>query len=109
MLLRRCDRAGKREALADGWDAELAVFEAAVREQQTRGAAIGVNDLAIDGHELAAMGFSGHEIGDAKRRLLELVVEDPALNVRKVLLRRASQLRGEDREAGGQSDGTASI
>jgi tRNA nucleotidyltransferase (CCA-adding enzyme) len=96
MLLRRCDRAGKRDTPPpEGWDDDFARFEAAVREQMERGAAVGVNDLAIDGRELAALGYSGFAIGEAKRHLLELVVEDPELNTNEQLLERAAALRDE--------------
>ena len=39
------------------------------------------------------LGFSGREIGEAKRRLLELVVEDPAANVPAALRQAALELR----------------
>ena len=94
MLLRRCDRAGKRfTAPPPGWDDDLTAFEAAVREQIAGGAAVGVNDLAVDGRDLAAAGFTGRAIGEAKRRLLDVVVDDPSANVPAVLRQAALELR----------------
>ena len=100
MLLRRCDRAGKRDTPPpEGWDDDFARFEAAVREQIERGAAVGVNDLAIDGRELMALGYSGPAIGEAKRHLLELVVDDPSLNTNERLIELAAQARDRDENA----------
>jgi tRNA nucleotidyltransferase (CCA-adding enzyme) len=85
MLLRRCDRAGKREgALAEGWDAEISAFESAVREQMH--APMSTKELAINGNDLMALGLRGPAIGVAQRALLERVVENPDDNVRETLL-----------------------
>jgi tRNA nucleotidyltransferase (CCA-adding enzyme) len=100
MLLRRCDRAGKRDTPPpEGWDDDLKHFEATVREQLQRGAAVGVNDLAIDGRELIALGYSGVAIGEAKRHLLERVVDDPSLNTNERLLELAAQARDRNENA----------
>ena len=85
MLLRRWDRAGKREALADGWDAELTVFETAVREQP---AARRGDRRQRPGHRRPRAGRAGLRRTRDRRgqaRLLEVVVEDPAANVPSVL------------------------
>jgi len=50
-------------------------------------------DLAVDGTDLIALGYrQGPALGAALDRLLELVVEDPSLNRRETLLRRAQEL-----------------
>jgi tRNA nucleotidyltransferase (CCA-adding enzyme) len=47
-------------------------------------------DLAVDGNDLIELGFKpGPELGHALRDLLRQVVDEPALNSRPVLLRRA--------------------
>jgi len=52
-----------------------------------------LSDLAVDGTDLIGLGFSpGPAIGDALDRLLEEVVEEPALNRRETLLERAREL-----------------
>ncbi len=55
---------------------------------------LALSDLAIDGKALMAdAGFKpGREIGRALEALLELVIEDPALNTREQLLERARAL-----------------
>jgi tRNA nucleotidyltransferase/poly(A) polymerase len=55
-----------------------------VLKQQT---ALRVEDLAIDGNDLAAIGLApGPKLGQTLEWLLEQVVEDPALNTRDTLL-----------------------
>jgi tRNA nucleotidyltransferase (CCA-adding enzyme) len=50
-------------------------------------------DLAVDGNDLLELGFGpGPELGETLRRLLHDVVEEPSLNTRDVLLRRAAGL-----------------
>jgi tRNA nucleotidyltransferase/poly(A) polymerase len=97
LLLRRCDRAAKREAHEEGWDRDALAFEARVRAEMS--APVGLPDLAIDGHALAALGLKGRAIGEAKRALLAMVVEDPELNVPDVLLERARALAASAQEA----------
>lgn len=49
---------------------------------------LGVKDLAISGRDLIDMGFPpGPQIGAISKNLLELVLEDPALNTRESLLK----------------------
>ncbi len=95
MLLRRCDRGGKRERPAAGWDADISAFEESVRSQVTSQAAMHVSDLALDGRALAKAGFSGPTIGEVQRRLLDAVVEEPNLNVPERLLCMAAQMRAD--------------
>jgi len=90
MLLRRCDRAGKRDRLEAGWDDEINAFTARVHAEMS--APIGVNDLAIDGHAIMSLGFKGPAIGEVKRALLEAVIEDPDLNTPEELRQRAKAL-----------------
>ncbi len=48
-----------------------------------------VSDLAVDGTDLAKLGIRGPEVGRTLRRLLEIVINDPALNREEVLLEAA--------------------
>lgn len=51
------------------------------------------SDLAIDGRDLIRMGYRpGPEFGQVFRSLLELVIVDPAANVRDLLADRAAQM-----------------
>ncbi len=67
-------------------------FRRLLEEQQTYPHRI--SDLAVDGNDLIASGFSeGPELGRALDVLLDEVVEDPSLNTRDALLERAERLR----------------
>ena len=66
----------------------LARLRAAVEAE--RGSAYRVGDLAIDGTDLIALGFTeSPELGRTLASLLDDVIEQPALNTRETLLERA--------------------
>ena len=71
------------------WEREhLAALERLLEEE--RESPHRVSHLAIDGNDLIAAGYSeGPAIGGALARLLDLVVDDPALNDRETLLTEA--------------------
>jgi hypothetical protein len=51
-----------------------------------------LRDLAIDGNDLIELGFKpGPQLGRILSDLLDAVVEEPALNTRDELLRRAKE------------------
>src|SRR5439155_24514515 len=86
--LRRADAAGTGPGAGDvtGLDAFRARIEAAA----PAGQALAVRELAIDGRDvMAALSIPpGPRVGQVLERLLEEVLEDPALNVRERLLER---------------------
>lgn len=48
--------------------------------------ALSVNDLAVNGFDLMALGIKGKEIGETLDILLDLVIDDKLINEKKVLL-----------------------
>jgi putative nucleotidyltransferase with HDIG domain len=62
---------------------------ALVRAELANDAAVTVRDLAVDGHDLMALGITGPDIGATQRYLLDLVLDDPVVNTRDGLLERA--------------------
>ena len=65
-------------------------FRAAVQQVMRSGVPLGLGDLAVTGDDLIAAGMPpGPAIGQALRRMLDLVLDDPALNTRDLLLRHA--------------------
>jgi tRNA nucleotidyltransferase (CCA-adding enzyme) len=53
-----------------------------------------LSDLALDGSDLIALGFSeGPDLGRTLESLLDVVVDDPSLNTREVLVERALSRR----------------
>ena len=51
-----------------------------------------IKDLAVDGKELAALGFCGKDIGKALENLLEYVYENPQDNTKNALIYKAKEL-----------------
>ena len=49
--------------------------------------AFSLRDLAVDGHDLLALGFSGKEIGTLLNALLFYVLEQPQDNLKEKLLK----------------------
>jgi tRNA nucleotidyltransferase (CCA-adding enzyme) len=85
----RGKRPGGEPALADLEKVDR--FRQTLRREQKSPHRLG--DLAVDGNDLLELGFSpGPELGHVLQSLLHDVVEDPSLNTRDVLLRRASRL-----------------
>ena len=71
----------------------LAQFGATVEAE--RGSPHRLADLAVGGDDLLALGFRrGPAVGEALRELLDAVVDNPSLNTRDELLRRARRMKG---------------
>jgi hypothetical protein len=61
-------------------------WTAAVEEIRRRGDPLTRSDLAITGADLQALGATGPAIGQLLEKLLDRVLDDPALNTRDTLL-----------------------
>jgi tRNA nucleotidyltransferase (CCA-adding enzyme) len=90
---READLRGKRPGVPPREDLErLAAFRRIVDAESRSPHRL--RDLAIDGNDLIAAGFTaGPGLGHVLEELLHAVVEDPSLNRREELLRRAEKLR----------------
>jgi tRNA nucleotidyltransferase/poly(A) polymerase len=60
--------------------------ELEVRIRKASQATLTIRELAVNGEDLKQMGLSGPGIGNALKRLLALVIADPDLNSKEVLL-----------------------
>jgi tRNA nucleotidyltransferase/poly(A) polymerase len=94
---KEADLLGKRGSDGEPPPAEelerLARFRAAVEAE--RGSPHRLTDLAVGGDDLLAVGFRpGPAVGHALRELLDAVVDNPELNTRDELLRRARRMAG---------------
>ena len=69
-------------------------FDASERAARIRkaGDCLFIKDLAVDGKELAALGFCGKDIGKALENLLEYVYENPQDNTKNALIYKAKEL-----------------
>lgn len=92
---KEADLRGKREEVADAPHGELDKlerFRGVVRRELKSPHRLG--DLAVDGRDLIALGYTpGPHIGRTLRELLKEVVEDPARNDKELLLERAKELK----------------
>jgi tRNA nucleotidyltransferase (CCA-adding enzyme) len=65
----------------------------AVRKVRASGAPLAVAELAVNGSDLMALGIGeGPAIGRVLRQLLDAAIEDPTVNTRDLLLKRAADL-----------------
>jgi len=79
------------DTIATGTDheAELARFRqirTILEEIQAENACLSLKDLALNGHDLMALGYQGKAIGFELNRLLNLVLEEQCENTREALL-----------------------
>ena len=86
LLLQEADMGSK----GTGKPAEMAQF-AAIREIleeiRAENACLGLKDLAVNGHDLMALGYSGRDIGLRLNMLLEQVLDEQLPNEKEALLR----------------------
>ena len=86
-------RAVASEAAAATREGPAGERRRAVEATLASGAPLATRDLAVDGDDLRAAGIAaGPRMGEVLRALLEVVLDDPALNTREVLLARAKAL-----------------
>ena len=71
----------------------FAGVEEILKEIEAENACLTLKDLAISGHDLMALGFSGPAIGKTQRYLLEQVLEERLPNEKEALLTAAKNLR----------------
>ncbi len=71
-------------------------FPTALRRLAAAKSPLAVADLAINGTDLAALGFAGPAIGATLKKLLGVVLENPGHNVRDTLLEAAQRLSTAD-------------
>lgn len=69
-----------------GTQGEIDKFEAILEEIVSSDACFSLRDLAVNGNDVTALGFSGREVGYILRRLLEQVVDGEIPNDRALLL-----------------------
>jgi tRNA nucleotidyltransferase (CCA-adding enzyme) len=94
LTLRESDASGKTGGEPSRFDADNIALDRQLLQQVIDGqAATSVRDLAVNGHDLAGLGLRGVEIGNAQKRLLEAVIDNPDLNDRDTLLQLAQQWR----------------
>ena len=70
------------------------VFLAVMQQLAQEEGRLQLRDLAVDGHDLMAIGYAaGPELGNCQKILLDLVLSGSVPNDKEVLLEKARQLR----------------
>lgn len=82
--LRIADSASNPKSQFDPKDIQK--LEARIAQLRQKDMALKVTDLALDGHDLQALGLKGPQVGDMLQKLLEAVIDDPELNNKQTLL-----------------------
>jgi len=78
---------GKPEEMA-----QFAALRAVIGEIEAENACLSLKDLALNGHDLMALGIQGKAIGQTLNRLLEAVMDETVPNEKQALLNHAAQL-----------------
>ena len=85
LQLQEADTGSKGTGMPDHRD-YFARIRSLMAEIQEENACLTLKELAVNGHDLMALGYSGREIGTALNRLLEMVLEEQLPNEREALL-----------------------
>ena len=83
LQLQRADMGGKSQRCEED---EQARILALIAEIQAENACLHLKDLAVTGHDLMAMGYTGPAIGKALNALLEAVINEEIENSKQALL-----------------------
>ena len=85
LQLQEADTGSKGTGMPDHRD-YFTRIRSLMAEIQAENACLSLKDLAVNGHDLMALGYSGREIGATLNRLLEQVLEDRLPNEKDALL-----------------------
>lgn len=91
MEVRRADVLAQSTYLREQKLKNLDDIEALYAQIKEKKQCVSLKELAVSGSDLIAIGIKpGKEIGEILNRLLELVIENPELNKKEILLKRAT-------------------
>jgi len=85
LALQRADF-GSKGVIEKRLSGEFDAIEALIREIEAEDACLHLTDLAVNGHDLMALGYSGKAIGEALAHLLDRVLDEQLPNERTALL-----------------------
>lgn len=92
--------------------AQFSLIRSLLEEIKLENACLRVKDLAVDGHDLLALGYQGKAIGETLTALLDQVLDEALPNERSTLLRAAGEAMendscpsGRSRNRAGDADG----
>ena len=85
LALQRADF-GSKGVIEKRLSGEFDAIEALIREIEAEDACLRIADLAVDGHDLMALGYSSRAIGETLALLLDRVLDEQLPNERSALL-----------------------
>ena len=85
LQVKRADNLAQAPAYR-GRQQEIDVLEQILRELVAEDACFSLKQLAVNGHDLLALGYRGKEIGQALEQLLQAVMEERLPNEKEILL-----------------------
>ena len=71
---------------------QFAQLRALLEEIRQESQCLSLKDLAVNGHDLMALGYEGREVGRKLEGLLELVMDDAVPNTKDALLAKAAEI-----------------
>jgi tRNA nucleotidyltransferase (CCA-adding enzyme) len=74
---------------------EITLLQGRISDVLHQDMALKITDLRVKGEDLVAIGIQkGPELGTTLRQLLDMVVEDPSLNTKEMLIKKAKEIQG---------------
>ena len=90
LVLQQADMGGKGTGIPKELDQIAQTFHL-MTEIQAENACLSIRDLAINGHDLMALGYTGKEIGQTLQKLLDQVLDETLPNEKNALLQAANK------------------
>lgn len=98
ILLQLADQSGKGTPM-QGFDRTCQKMLQLVETLEKQEGRLQIRDLAVDGHDLMALGYeAGPALGECQKKLLELVLNGQLPNEKEALLQKAKELRNQSME-----------
>ena len=92
LALQQADTGNKGTANSEDMD-YFSQIHAILAEILAENACLQIRDLAVNGHDLMALGIQGKAIGNCLNRLLDLVIDEQLPNEKETLLYEARKMR----------------
>ncbi len=97
LTLREADAMGKRDGTMNDFDTRKLARSKELLQNvlEDEDAGFTLKDLAVNGHDMMALGLKGPEVGHTLNRLLDLVVDRPELNDKDTLIRLVEEAKND--------------
>ena len=90
LTLQEADMGGKGTGIP-GELVQFSQIRSLMAEIEAENACLAIRDLAVNGHDLMALGYTGKEIGQALQKLLDQVLDEKIPNEKNALLKAAAK------------------